>query len=135
MHRLLRHLARRPHLRVLALLAWLMLALMPVHGAPGGMMDESHGMNQAMSMADHGVHDMTTMTADCCAGQTPHDHAATGSCHCAATCASVLPALALAGLAPLRMEAMVVPRHGAMAPSVQRSPPLRPPLQQTPRLT
>ena len=88
-----------------------------------------------MQMTGHMVHDMSAMTADCCAGQAAHGHDMTSNCHCAATCASVLPVLAMAELAHSSMEAMPIPRHGAVAPSVTRSPPLRPPLLQTPRLT
>lgn len=138
MHRSLRHLARTPHLRVLAWLAWLMLTVTPVYGAPAGMTGDAHGMGQTspmMQMADHSAHDMSAMTADCCTGQAAHGHDMTGSCHCAATCASVLPVLAMAELAPPSMDAMPVPRHGAVAPSVTRSPPLRPPLLLTSRLT
>jgi hypothetical protein len=142
MHRFLRHPARTPHLRVMAWFAWLMLALTPVYGAPGGMASDGHGMSHGMSqtslmipMTDHAAHDMSAMTTDCCTGQAPHTHDAMSSCHCAATCASVLPVPAMLELAPAFMHAMSVPRHGAMAPSVTRSPPLRPPLLQTSRLT
>jgi hypothetical protein len=138
MHRSLRHLARTPHLRVLAWFAWLMLALAPAHGAPGGMVGDAHDMSPTssmMPMADHAAHAMSAMADDCCTGQAPHTHDAMNSCHCAATCTSVLPALAMPELAPAAMHAMSVPRHGAMAPSVTRSPPLRPPLLQTSRLT
>lgn len=140
MHRSLRQLARTPHLRVLAWLAWLMLALTPAYGAPGGTMNDAHGVHQTstamtMTMADHAEPDLAAMTSDCCAGQSPHTHDAMGSCHCAATCASVLPVVAMLELAPASMHAMPVPHHGTMAPSVTRSPPLRPPLLQTSRLT
>lgn len=138
MHRSLRHFARTPNLRVLAWLAWLMLALTPAYGAPGGTLGDAQGVSQTsamMPMADHAAPDMAAMTTDCCPGQSPHTHDAMGSCHCAATCASVLPVLAMLELAPASMHGMPVPRHGTMAPSVTRSPPLRPPLLQTSRLT
>lgn len=138
MHRSLRQLARTPHLRVLAWLAWLMLALTPAYGAPGGTMDDARGVNQTSAMmptADHAAPDMAAMTSDCCAGQSPHTQDAMGSCHCAATCASVLPVVAMLELAPASMHATPVPHQGTMAPSVTRSPPLRPPLPQTSRLT
>jgi hypothetical protein len=138
MHRPFYQLARLPHLRVLALLAWLVLALAPVHGATGGMTGDARNMGRAssaMPMADHAAHDMSAMTAGCCAAQTPHDHHTGGDCPCAASCTSVLPVLALAVPAVPCMHAMAVPRHDAAAPDVVRSPPLRPPMPQTPRLT
>jgi len=133
MHRRLCHLARAPHLRVLAWLAWAMLALTPAFAAPAGM-GGAHGGGQAvpaMQMADHDTHDMSAMTADCCAAPTAHGHAAMSDCHCPVTCASVLPAVAMAELAAVPVAAMPVPRRGAMAPHLNRSPPLRPPLLQT----
>lgn len=140
MHRSLRQLVRTPHLRVLAWLAWLMLALTPAYGAPDGTMDDAHGVHQTstamtMTMADHAAPDMAAMMSDCCPGQSPHTHDAMGSCHCAATCASVLPVVAMLELAPASMHAMPVPHQGTMAPSVIRSPLLRPPLPQTSRPT
>lgn len=138
MHRSLRHLARTPHLRVLAWLAWLMLAVTPVYGTPDGMAGDSHASApaaSAMAMADHAAHDMSAMLADCCATQALHDHGSMNNCHCAATCVSVLPTLAMMELAPAPIDALSVPRHGQTAPDVLRSPPLRPPLLQTPRLT
>lgn len=138
MHRTLRHPARLPHLRVLAWLAWLMLALAPVHAAPGGMTCDAHDMGQAssaMPMADHVTHGLSAMASSCCAGQAPHGHDQSGDCPCAVACASVLPVLALAELARPFAHAMTIPRHGALAPDIVRSVPLRPPLLQTPRLS
>jgi hypothetical protein len=138
MHRTSPQFARLPHLRVLALLAWLMVVLAPVLGAGGGVPGDARSMGRTssvMPMADHAAHDMSAMTAGCCTGQALHGHDMGGDCPCAVTCASVLPVLALAVPAVPSMHATTVPRHGAMAPDVVRSPPLRPPLLQTPRLT
>lgn len=107
-----------------------MLAATPAFGAPaattGMAMDHA---TMATSAADHAAH---AIADDCCSTQTPHGQAAMGGdCHCAVTCVSVLPALAFGDWTLAMPDAMPVSRHGAVAPRVAFSPPLRPPLQLT----
>jgi hypothetical protein len=119
----------------MAWLAWLMLAVAPAYGMPSGMMDGARYATPLSHMVDHIRHVMPMMVSDCCADQVHADHGAMTVCHCAVTCASVLPALAIAEFAPVALDAMHVPRHGAVAPGIIPSPPLRPPLIQTSSLT
>jgi hypothetical protein len=132
MHRRLRQVVRTPHLRVLAWLAWLMLAASPVFAAPFGT--GAHDMGppaSTMQMVGHAAHDLSAMAADCCAAPDAHGHGAVNDCPCPATCVSALPASAMGTLASVPAVAMPVTRRGAMAPDFFRSPPLRPPLLQT----
>ncbi len=133
----LRHLARLPHLRVMAWLAWLMLAVAPVHAAPGGMMGMGpavdHSVHQAQ-MSDQ-MHHITPAKAECCDGQDDAGHGTTNACHCAATCGTALPVMAMAALSPVAPAAMPVPLGIVVAPKLMHAPPLRPPLVVLPKLT
>lgn len=134
MNRTLRRFTNTPHLRVMAWLAWLFLAVAPVHGMPGQMAGDLPVVTAMSSMThatDHAGQAMPGMADDCCAGQNHGGDAPMPGCHCVATCASVLPVFAMVTLFPVFPAAIYVPRHGASAPSVTRSPPLRPPLLQT----
>ena len=137
MPRTLRHLVRLPHLRVMAWLAWLMLALAPVHAAPGGM----PGMVPA---ADHGVHlahmsdqmhHTMPVKAECCDGQDHAGHGTTNTCHCAATCGTVLPVMAMTLLSAVAPAVLHVDSLRAIAPKLAHAPPLRPPLLRISELT
>ena len=134
MNRTLCHFANTPRLRVMAWLAWLILAVAPVHGMPGQMTGDLPAV-AAMSSMTHAVHHaghaMPGMADDCCTGQGHRGGAPMPGCHCVATCAGVLPVFAMVALFPVFPGTMYVPRHGAGTPSVTRSPPLRPPLLQT----
>jgi hypothetical protein len=132
MHRRLRQVVRTPPLRVLAWLAWLLLAASPVFAAPVGVGGAHDGPAASMPKVDHAAHDGSAVTADCCSTPGVPGHAAT-DCHCPATCASALPALAMVEMPLVRVAVTPPPRHGAMAPDQLRSPPLRPPLPPLPR--
>jgi len=130
MHRTLRHLARSPHFRVLAWLAWLILAVTPVHGASGAMV--MSGVHQAVSarsashVVEHGQHAMSA-DADCCGGQGQALQGSANACHCAAVCSSALPVVAMVELAPLALDGVHLAARFASPPSVVHAPLLRPP--------
>jgi hypothetical protein len=125
MNRTLRHVARSPHLGMLAWLAWVFLAVMPAHGMPAGVMGAAPVVGQ-MALMTHPVdHAMPDMADDCCAKPFPGDYCTMQACHCVTT--GDLPALIRVALAPAIIDALPVPRKGADAPSVTSSPPLRPP--------
>jgi hypothetical protein len=113
----------------MAWLAWLILAMAPVHGMPGGMMGDPH---QGMSVssiahpANHGQHAMPAQP-DCCGDQGPSLHGSMGAAHCAAMCGSVLPAVAMTELVPVAPTRLRISWRFAPAPSVIHTPPLRPP--------
>jgi len=77
-------------------------------------------------MMDHAMHADVTATdghhADHCCGDATHV-----TCHCDAMCgAALLPGVpALHG--PVRLAALQIPLRGVAAPSLQLTPPLRPP--------
>lgn len=130
MHRTFRHLRRLPYLRVMAWLAWLMLALAPVHATPGGM----PGM---VSVIDHSVHlpqmsdqmhRAMPVKAECCDGQDHAGHGMTNTCHCAATCGTVLPVMAMTLLSAVAPAVLHVASLPVRAPRVTYTPLLRPPL-------
>lgn len=129
MNRSLRHAARLPSLRAMAWLAWLLLALAPLHGMPRGMAGDA-GAVPAAAVAhalDHGGQALPA-AADCCDGSHPDQHGSMGSAQCAAACGSVLPVLAMAGLTPVTPEPLRVVSSFVAAPSVVHAVPLRPPL-------
>jgi hypothetical protein len=125
MRRALHHVSSQPHLRVMAWLAWVMLALLPAHAMPVVMVMPVASMSVVMQHASARHHHATA--PDCCADQL----AATG-CHCAASCVFTMPLVDAPTLAALsfntRPAAFIVVR----APRLPRVPPLRPPLVQTP---
>ncbi|WP_235605962.1 hypothetical protein [Rhodanobacter thiooxydans] len=126
----LRHVARLPFLRAMAWLAWLILALAPLHGMPRGMVGDAIGAAPAAMVAhvvDHGRHVMPA-PADCCGGPHHDQHGSMGSAQCAAACGSALPALAMAGLVPVAPEPLRVSSSVVAAPSVVHAVPLRPPV-------
>jgi len=104
-----------------------MLVLAPLHASPGSAVEAAvhDGASMAM-MAGHGAHDMPASMHDCCQAPSGHDMAT--DCHCATTCASVLPVLAMPELAGVARQVPTIPGHVAMAPGIVQSPPLRPPM-------
>jgi hypothetical protein len=137
MHRTLRQLARSPHLRVMAWLAWLILAVAPVHAAPGGMMGVASAPDQGAHLLhtpDH-MHHVMPVKADCCGDRDHGGHGTAGSCHCAATCGTVLPVMAMAGLSLMTPAVLHVSWRKVVAPKLAHAPPLRPPLMRTSELT
>jgi hypothetical protein len=125
MQRSLRHVSSQPHLRVMALLAWLMLALLPAHARQVPMAMSGASMPTTMQQAN--VQHPHDSAAECCT-----DQLAMATCHCAAGCAFTAPLVQAPGLAPVlftaRPAALVVLR----TPGQPRVPPLRPPLVQMP---
>jgi hypothetical protein len=118
-----------PSFRAMAWLAWLILAIAPIHGMPGGMMGGSHQGAPVSSIAhpaDHGQHAMPAQP-DCCGDQGHGLHGSMGSAHCAAMCGSVLPAVVMTELVPVVPEHLRVPSSFAPAPSGVYAAPLRPP--------
>ncbi|WP_231381802.1 hypothetical protein [Rhodanobacter sp. OR87] len=118
-----------PSFRAMAWLAWLILALAPVHGMPRGAAGGALQAAPASTVAQldgHGDHAMADQSG--CCGDRGHDaHGSMGSAYCAAACGSILPAFALAGLVPVAPEPWHVSPSFALAPSVVQAPPLRPP--------
>jgi len=113
----------------MAWLAWLILALAPVHGMPRGATGDALQGVAASSVAHHAGHGGHAMPdrSDCC-GEPGHDlHGSMGSTHCAAVCGNVLPVAAMAGLVPVAPEPLHVSPAVAAAPSVVHAAPLRPP--------
>jgi hypothetical protein len=113
----------------MAWLAWLILALAPVHGMPRGMVgDVLQGtpVTSVAHAADHGQHAMPA-APDCCADHAHGQHDAMTSAHCAAACGSMLPAAALVALLPVAPEPLRVSPPFASAPTVVHAAPLRPP--------
>ncbi|KZC40548.1 hypothetical protein RHOFW510R12_16355 [Rhodanobacter sp. FW510-R12] len=114
----------------MAWLAWLILALVPLHGMPRGMVGDASGATPAAAIAhaaDHGRQVMPAPT-DCC-GDLHHDqHGSTGPAQCAAVCDSVLPSPVMAGLVPVAPESPHVSSSVLAAPSVVHAVPLRPPV-------
>ncbi|MGH8160231.1 MAG: hypothetical protein ACREPQ_19115 [Rhodanobacter sp.] len=137
MHRIPRQLARSPHLRVMAWLAWLMLAVAPVHAAPCGAMEMAAAMGHgahAAQVSDHAQHAMP-VKADCCGGQDHARHGSTSTCHCAVTCGTALPVMTMAALAPVAPAALHGSLRHVVAPKLAHAPPLRPPLLRVFELT
>ncbi|OOG56836.1 hypothetical protein B0E48_12175 [Rhodanobacter sp. C03] len=121
----------------MAWLAWLMLAVAPVHAAPGGMMGMAPAAGHAAHLAqasDHAHHTMSAK-AECCDGRDHAGHGTTNACHCAATCGTALPVMAMATFPPVAPAAMPVPLGLVVAPKLMHAPPLRPPLVALPKLT
>ncbi len=113
----------------MAWLAWLILALAPVHGMPRGMAgDAPQGapVSSTVHAVDHGQHAMS-VPSDCCVDHALGQHDAMASAHCAAACGSMLPAVALVALVPVAPEPLHVSPPFASAPSVVHAAPLRPP--------
>jgi hypothetical protein len=112
----------------MAWLAWLILAIAPVHGMPVGMTGDMHqGAPASVAHpADHGQHTMPAQS-DCCGDQGHGQPGSMGTAHCAAMCGSVLPAVAMTELVPVAAERLRVPSPFAPAPSVVYAAPLRPP--------
>jgi hypothetical protein len=130
MSRTLRHFAYSSRFRALAWLAWLILAVMPAYGTPGGMaMSDAHQAGPVPSVAHLAGHDQHAMQvdADCCGGRGHGQQALTDACHCAVVCGSVLPAVAMVELAPAPLVAVQRSASVAAPPSIPHAPPLRPP--------
>lgn len=83
-------------------------------------------MASAAHVVDHGQHPMP-IDAGCCAGQAHGQPGSTDACHCAAMCASVLPAVATVEFAPVTLVGVQRPAPFAAPPSIPHAPPLRPP--------
>jgi hypothetical protein len=130
MSRTLRHLACSSRFRALAWLAWLMLAVTPAYGTPGGMaMNDAHRagpLPSAVQVADHSQHAMPA-DADCCGGQGHGQQGSADACHCAVVCGSVLPAVAMVEFPAAPLAGMQRPAPIAAPPSIPHAPPLRPP--------
>jgi len=113
----------------MAWLAWLILALAPVHGMPRGMagdMLQGGPMPSVAHAVEHGQH-ATPAPSDCCAGHALGQHDVMASAHCAAACGSMLPVVATVALMPMAPEPLHVSPPFASAPSVVHAAPLRPP--------
>jgi hypothetical protein len=113
----------------MAWLAWLVLALAPVHGMPRGVAGDvlqAASASTVTQLAGHGGHAMADQSG-CCGGQDRDVHGSMGSAHCAAVCGSILPAFAVAGLVPMAPEPWRDLPSFASAPSVAHAVPLRPP--------
>jgi hypothetical protein len=126
-----------PHLRVLAWLAWVMLALAPVHAAPGGMSGMAPAVGhvaQMVPMSDQMHYTMPTK-AECCDGQDHAGHGTTNACHCAATCGTVLPVMAMTLLSAVSPAVLHIASLPVTAPKLAHAPPLRPPLRRAFELT
>lgn len=123
MQRSLRHLSSQPHLRVMALLAWLMLVLLPAHAVPVKMSSASMAtmMQQADAEHQHGN------AAECCA-----DHVGMTGCHCAASCAFTTLLVEAPTLASVSIAERPAALTALRTAGLPRVPPLRPPLVQTP---
>jgi hypothetical protein len=115
----------------MAWLAWLMLAVAPVHAAPGGMMGMAPAADHAAQQAQASDHAHHTK-AECCDGQDHAGHGTTNACHCAATCGTALPVMAMAALSPVALVAVPVPLGLVVAPKLMHAPLLRPPLVVSP---
>ncbi|HUH31842.1 MAG TPA: hypothetical protein VLZ55_10855 [Rhodanobacter sp.] len=119
-------------LRVLAWLAWLLLAASPVASMPAGMMSGpapvAHDARQTHTM-EHGQTLASPAMGDRChppsltAGHDPDP-----ACTCASMSCNALPAMARVPLPPAALLDRPVFRHGGSAPAVAHTPPLRPPL-------
>lgn len=123
----LRRFARSRLLRVTAMLAWLLMAIsLPAVSAHAMHGEGNNAAGMASMMMDHAMHADVTATdghhADHCCGDATHV-----TCHCDAMCgAALLPGVpALHG--PVRLAALQIPLRGVAAPSLQLTPPLRPP--------
>lgn len=126
----LHKLARSRCLRVMGVFAWLMLATTSLAAAPANMdMSATHATQAAAASTSDACHDAMPASTpaipdhhrpDCCGGQT------SVVCHCAAMCASVVPA-------QIRMivASSVRPNYDRRAdidaPTPARASPLRPP--------
>jgi hypothetical protein len=130
MSRSLRHFACSPRFRALAWLAWLILAVTPVYGTPGGMvMSDAHRAAAAASAAhvvDHGQHAMP-VDADCCGGQGHGVQGSTDVCHCPAMCGSALLTVVMVEFAPAAPAGVQSSAPFAAPPNIPHAPPLRPP--------
>lgn len=114
----------------MAWLAWLILALAPLHGMSPAMAGDAAAAAPAAVVAhavDHGQQLMPA-TTDCCDGPHQGQHGSMGSAQCAAACGSVLPVLAMAALVPVAPEPLHVSSSFVTAPSVVHAVPVRPPV-------
>jgi hypothetical protein len=120
-----RHLIRSRPGRVLAWLAWLVLAVSPLQSGPSGdWVGMSHHAHAAAVNQGH-AHTVTAAAHDCCAPS--HGLPLQDACHCASMCASTLPAMALARLDRVAPAAPLVALHAVHAPRGVHSRLLRPP--------
>jgi hypothetical protein len=130
MSRTLRHLACTSRFRALTWLAWLILAVAPVHGSPGVMATSgAHQTGPARSAAhtiEHAQHAMS-VDADCCGGQSHGQQGSANACHCTVVCGSALPVVAMVELAPLALAGVHLAARFAAPPGVIHAPLLRPP--------
>ncbi|UGB47310.1 hypothetical protein LQ772_08520 [Frateuria edaphi] len=129
----LRLIARSRGLRALGLLAWLMLVLSSLTGAPFGMVQAhvatgSHARAMVAQPTHPGVAHLLSQD-DChhahdrfCGGALGH------ACGCAGLCASAVPAMPASAMTALPATRAYAPPLQVRAPSTPRVPPLRPPL-------
>jgi hypothetical protein len=111
--------------RVLAWLAWLLLVASPLQGAPSS--DQAgmpHHVHAAVVDGGHG-HATPAAGHDCCV--QAHGLSVPDACHCASTCSSTLPAIAIALLERLAPSAPLVAPSPVHAPHGVHDQLLRPP--------
>lgn len=120
----LRHLSTQPYLRMMAWLAWLMLALLPAHAMPVAMAGSMAPM-ASMSSAMPAQHAPDRASA-CCA-----DHLSTTGCQCTAGGAFTVPPADAPALPRVRFTALSGSPDASRAPGLPAVPPLRPPSRQT----
>jgi hypothetical protein len=122
---LLRSRGRRRCLSAIALFAWLMLA-----AAPFGAWVHATAAMPAAAMAGHAPAATMPMGAgSCCADHPdPSAPATSHACHCALSCAAVLPSVQAALAGTLVISGGYAPPRPLEAPLAGFAPPLRPPL-------
>ena len=117
--------------RMLAALAWLVLALTPMHGAPAAGVDAMSRVNHAVVAAHAVAHiDQPAVAAGdigCCerpgsGGRAPYD-----ACPCASLCASAVPAASVTRLMRVAPDVPLVAARRIDAPRGVHSRLLRPP--------
>jgi hypothetical protein len=119
----------------MAWLAWLVLVVAPVHGAPSHVMSSMHraapaALAVAQSMSPHRLHERATATGHACCDHHPPCPERGDAGHagaCGMLCGSVLPATGSARWEPAEVAQVYATPRRLMAPSAHASPPLRPP--------
>jgi len=128
----LRPLARSPRLRAMGMLAWLMLVINSLAAAPMGMsgMPQSHPMRTTVAAVSEPCHHPVAarMSRSCCGDQAGCcDGMAGHACTCTALCNTTLPPAAGGVLTAVALTASYAMPLPVSAPSLNTSPPLRPP--------
>ena len=115
----------------MGVLAWLMLVINSLAGAPMGMAEGAyaHSMHATATATNEHNHHRAAPDHESCGDDQGHACGGmTGmTCHCVAMCSTALPMAEVAVLAPIATTVSYATLLPDNAPSLDTAPPLRPP--------